>query len=530
MHNLELGEALREWASLLGDEHVSCDAATLTAAGTATFASSSRVLAILRPESRDHVQQIVRIANRHRVPLYPFSTGKNWGYGSRVPARDGVLVDLGRMNRIVAFDEQLAYVTIEPGVTQRQLYDYLQERGSRLWMDATGASPDCSVIGNTLERGFGHTPMGDHCANACGYEVVLPNGECLETGFGRFPEARTTALSRWGVGPSFEGLFSQSNLGIVTRMTVWLMPAPEQFQAFFFMCRDEAGLGPVIEALRPLRLNGTLRSYMHIANDYKVLNGNSQFPWPEPAPLGLERMQHIRRELRIGAWNGSGALYGSRAQVREAKRLLKAALRGKADRLQFVDDRLLGLMQRLAGPVALVSKWDLSRIVKLLVPVYGLLKGVPTDATMASVYWRKKTPPPASPDPDRDRCGLLWCSPVLPNTGPDVEAVTTLVTRLLLEHGFEPQMSLSLAGERMIICIITIAYDRDVPGEDERAMACYLRLSETMIAKGYPPYRLSVASMAQVDSQTTYGATLSAIRSALDPNGIMAPGRYQPES
>jgi 4-cresol dehydrogenase (hydroxylating) len=149
---------------------------------------------------------------------------------------------------------------------------------------------------------------------------------------------------------------------------------------------------------------------------------------------------------------------------------------------------------------------------------------------MASVYWRKKTPPPASPDPDRDRCGLLWCSPVLPNTGPDAEAVTTLVTRLLLEHGFEPQMSLSLAGERMIICIITIAYDRDVPGEDERALACYRQLSEAMIAKGYPPYRLSVASMTQVDSGTTYGAALSAIRLALDPNGIMAPGRYQPES
>ena len=123
--------------------------ATLASAGTGTFATSSRVLAILRPGNRDHVQEIVRTANRHRVPLYPFSTGKNWGYGSRVPARDGVLVDLGRMNRIVAFDEQLAYVTIEPGVTQRQLYAYLQERGSRLWMDATGASPDCSVIGNT---------------------------------------------------------------------------------------------------------------------------------------------------------------------------------------------------------------------------------------------------------------------------------------------------------------------------------------------------------------------------------------------
>ena len=86
-------------------------------------------------------------------------------------------------------------------------------------------------------------------------------------------------------------------------------------------------------------------------------------------------MQQIRQQLGIGAWNGSGALYGTRAQVREAKRLLKAALRGKVDRLQFVDDRLLGLMQRLAEPLALVSRWDLSRIVKVLVPVYGLLEG-----------------------------------------------------------------------------------------------------------------------------------------------------------
>ena len=164
MNSAALSEALREWALLLGDGHVRCDREGLRSASTATFATTSQVLAILRPGTRDDVQEVVRIANRHRVPIYPISTGKNWGYGSRVPARDGVLVDLGRMNRIVAFDEELAYVTIEPGVTQRQLYDYLQERGSSLWMDATGASPDCSIIGNTLERGFGHTPMGDHCA------------------------------------------------------------------------------------------------------------------------------------------------------------------------------------------------------------------------------------------------------------------------------------------------------------------------------------------------------------------------------
>ena len=252
--------ALAAWAEAIGPDYVVRDAETLRSAGTTTFSTTSKVRAIIRPGTRAEVQECLRIANRCGVPVYPFSTGKNWGYGSRVPVHDGVLLDLGRMNRIVAFDEDLAYVTIEPGVTQRQLFDYLQERGSSLWMDATGASPDCSIIGNTLERGFGHTPLGDHCGSACGLEVVLPTGECIETGFGRFPGQKATPLHRWGVGPSLDGLFSQSNLAVVTRMTVWLMPAPESFQAFFFMCRDREGLGRVIDAMRPLRLNGTLRS------------------------------------------------------------------------------------------------------------------------------------------------------------------------------------------------------------------------------------------------------------------------------
>ena len=56
-------------------------------------------------------------------------------------------------------------------------------------------------------------------------------------------------------------------------MTIWLMPAPEHFEAFFFRCDDDSDLGDVIDALRPLRLYGTLRSAAHIGNDYKVLNG-----------------------------------------------------------------------------------------------------------------------------------------------------------------------------------------------------------------------------------------------------------------
>lgn len=525
-------EALASWADLLGAEYVIDAGDQLDAASTSTFATHQQVTAILRPGSRAEVQQCVRIARRFSVPVYPISSGRNWGYGSRVPARNGVLLDLGRLNRIVDFDEDLAYVTVEPGVTQRHLYEFLRARGSRLWMDTTGASPECSIVGNTLERGFGHTPMGDHAGQACGLEVVLPDGSVIETGFGRFRDSAVTALHQSGVGPSLDGLFMQSNLGIVTRMSVWLMPAPEHFEAFFFLSRRPSGLGPIVEALRALRLDGTLRSVMHIGNDYKVLAGSAQFPWNETGertPLSRDVMDRISRRMGIGAWNGSGGLYGTRRQVREAKRRLKQALAGNVNRLQFVDDRRLALLRRFAGPARWLTGWDVKSTLAVLDPVYHLLKGVPTDAPLASAYWRKRTSVPARPDPDRDGCGLLWCSPVVPSTGRHLAEVTNLAEAIVLEHGFEPQMSVSLAKERSAICVITISYDRELAGEDAQALKCYRQLAETLVGRGYPPYRLNIGAMDLMGSDTAYDAVLAALRAALDPHGILAPGRYEPE-
>ena len=314
------------WIAIVGQDHVADDVRSTGAAATATFATRARVPLIVRPETRAQVQECVRVANEHGVPLYPVSSGLNWGYGSRVPASDGnVILDLGRMCRILDFSEPLAYVTVEPGVTQQQLFDYLRERGSGLWMDATGASPAASLIGNTMERGFGHTPYGDHFAHVCALEVVLGDGTCIETGFARFGSTVTAPVYRWGIGPVLDGLFTQSNLGIVTRMTIWLMPAPEYFEAFFFRCDDEADLARVMDALRPLKLSGTLRSAIHVGNDYKVLNGLQQYPWQETqgrTPLSPADMAPFRSRLRIGRWNGSGGLYGTPVQVAEARRLL----------------------------------------------------------------------------------------------------------------------------------------------------------------------------------------------------------------
>ena len=524
-------EALEHWTHIVGSEFIQTDNEQLRAAATATFATQQKIAAILRPGNLAEVQDCVRTANRHRTPLYPISSGKNWGYGSRVPPADGcALLDLSRLNRIVDFSEELGFVTVEPGVTQRQLYGFLKQRNSRLWMDATGSSPDCSLIGNAMERGFGHTPYGDHFAYVCGLQVVLAGGEVIETGSAGFPGSLAQAVSRWGAGPSLDGLFSQSNLGVVTRMTVWLMPEPEAFAAFFFRAEDPHGLAPLIDSLRELRMRDVLRSSIHIANDYKVLGGIQQYPWTEAkgeTPLTPELMSHFRGRLSFGHWNASGGLYGTPAQLKEAKRMLRSALKRQAGKLKFLSPRTLQFAKRFAGPFRMVTGWDMRRTVELVEPVLGLMRGVPTEQTLGSSYWRKRGPVPPRTDPDRDRCGLLWYAPVAPAEGAQVEKLTGIAKHTLLGCGFEPMISLTMLTPRSVYCVISITYDRDIASEDEKAMACYEALSKRCMENGYYPYRLGIQGMGQLQRPDAYAAVIRALKTALDPNGIIAPGRYE---
>ena len=521
--------AVREWQEVLGEEFVVCGGMPVERAETATFPTHQKIPLILRPQSREQVCEVVRIANRHGVPIYPVSGGRNWGYGSRVPVVSGcALVDLSGLKRIVDFNERLGYVTVQPGVTQRDLYSFLSAAKSKLWMDATGSSPDCSLIGNAMERGFGHTPYGDHFAQVCAMEVVLPNGEVMNTGFAGLPAARAGKVYRWGAGPSLDGLFSQSNFGIVTEMTIWLMPAPEYFQAFFFQSDREDGLAAIVDALRPLRMDGTLRSAIHIANDYKVLAGIQQFPQGETEPLRPERMAELRLKMKFTRWSGSGALYGTRAQVAEVRRLLRHALKGAASTLKFLDDRMLNMAARFTGLYRIATGLDLTRTLDLVKPVYGLLRGVPTEQPLGSAYWRKSMPVPADPDPDRDGCGLIWTAPVAPMEGEHAARLAGIIERRLLAHGFEPMISVTLLTERSIACVVSITYDREKPGEDDKAMECYFALQAELEEDGYYSYRLATPALPAPAADNAYGRLLKSIRTALDPNDVLAPGRYVP--
>jgi 4-cresol dehydrogenase (hydroxylating) len=211
-------DALQAWRALLGETRVLNDPATLHAYAASTSSCSTQPLAVIRPRNTDEVQRAVRIAAEHGVPLYPVSTGRNWGYGDAcAPTNGQVIVDLGGMNRIREADGELAYAVIEPGVTQQQLSDFLRDQQLPLWMDSTGAGPDTSYDGNILERGFGHSPYGNRLQHVAGMEVVLASGELLRHRLRPLSRrAPTTRVSLWD-RPIIDGMFTQSNMGIVTR-------------------------------------------------------------------------------------------------------------------------------------------------------------------------------------------------------------------------------------------------------------------------------------------------------------------------
>jgi 4-cresol dehydrogenase (hydroxylating) len=208
------------------------------------------------PETVEQVQAIVRIANQFRQPIWPVSTGKNMGYGQTTTAMPGqMILDLKRMNRIIDVDPVLCTALVEPGVTYRQLKDYLVENNIPLWIDVPTVGPIASPVGNTLDRGVGYTPYGEHFMVQCGMEVVLADGEVLRTGMGSTKNPSAWQAFKWGYGPYLDGLFTQSNFGIVTKMGMWLMPRPPVYKPFMIRHDEMADVPKIIEAMRPLRVS-----------------------------------------------------------------------------------------------------------------------------------------------------------------------------------------------------------------------------------------------------------------------------------
>ena len=134
-----MAEALQRFRKIVGNDWVFTGEAVASYRDPYTISNDERLYkarAAVAPESTEQVQEIVKVANEFRVPLWTVSRGKNFAYGGAAPVLSGsVVLDLGRMNRILEVNEKFGYALVEPGVSYFDLYKYIQDRGMKLWLD-----------------------------------------------------------------------------------------------------------------------------------------------------------------------------------------------------------------------------------------------------------------------------------------------------------------------------------------------------------------------------------------------------------
>lgn len=485
------------------------------------------------PISQDQIKAIVKASRELKVPLYPVSTGNNWGYGSANPVIDGcVIVDLSGMTRIT-LDIDAGLATLEPGVTQRLLQKYLDENSLRFLCPVTGAGPDCSLVGNALERGYGMTPHADHFLSVTSLEAVLSDGRVYRPPLAELGCIEVDRAFKWGVGPFLDGIFSQGAFGIVTQMTIALAPIPERVEAFFFGLPHDADIERAVEAVRVLlsEVGGTL-GLINLLNTRRVLSMMEPYPRDQLDENGLIDEQYLLKMARrnqVMPWMGTGAIYGNVQVVRAVKSVIKKRLSGIVKKLVFFTPESVGNLKRLSHFIPGESGLGLQNMLGLLDKTLQALAGRPSEIALPLAYWISgKRPADNSPmNPARDGCGLIWYSPLVPMRADTVRAYARMVHEVCLAHGFEPLITLTSLSDRCFNSTVPLLFDRASEEAVERGRQCYDALFEAGRAIGCIPYRATVDSMQHfIKLETPYWQAVAALKRELDPDGLIAPGRY----
>jgi len=496
--------AIRGFADAVGAENVITDAEGLAVYRdpyTVHGPNANVAAAAVAPGSTEEVQAVVRVASATGVPISVISTGKNLGYGAGAPRLSGsVVLDLGkRMNRIIEVNEQAGYAVVEPGVRFFDLYEHLQKTNSRYWLSTADLGWG-SVLGNALERGGGYTPFGNHFSHVAGLEVVLPDGDVIRTGPGAMPDSGIWHVFPAGYGPYLDGMFTQSNYGIVTRLGMQLMPAPPGSRTYLITFDKLDDLEAVIGITNRLVMSMQFQN-LPILRDI-LLDGGVQSKKSEwfdgSGPLPDDAIEEMKRELGLGHWNMYFTLYGP---------------------VENLDAQAAGIWSQykdIPGAKFYSSADRHDRGGHVLQDRQRISSGVPSLEELSLLEWFPNA-------------GHISFAPASPADGAKLLEWGHFARDLAREYGVD---TATLAGPfgRACLYISLILFDTTSEDERGRALALAKRLIKEAAARGYGEFRTHNALMDDVAA--TYNWNDNAIlrfqeklKDAIDPAGILAPGK-----
>ncbi len=178
--------------------------------------------AVVFAECTQDVADAVALAARYQVPVIPFGVGSSLE-GHLLAVQGGISVDVSRMNKVISINAEDLTVTVQPGVTRKQLNDEIKSTGLFFPIDP-GADASLGGMCSTRASGTNAVRYGTMRENVLALEVVTASGEVIRTGTRAKKSAAGYDLTRLFVG-------SEGTLGVMTEITLRIYPLPEAVSA-----------------------------------------------------------------------------------------------------------------------------------------------------------------------------------------------------------------------------------------------------------------------------------------------------------
>ncbi len=223
---------LQRLRQIVGNDNVRDDQSSLLAYSydsTAQFQALPD--AVLSPTNKEQVAEVVKVCNEHQIPIVPRGSGTNLCAGT-TPLEGGIVLLFTHMNQILEIDEKNLTMTVQPGVFTKDVFDAAAEVG--LFYPPDPGSMHISQIGGNISensgglRGLKYGVTNDY---VLGLEVVLPNGEMIQTG---------GKLAKDVAGYNLTELFTgaEGTLGVITEAILKLIPQPETTKTMLALFHD----------------------------------------------------------------------------------------------------------------------------------------------------------------------------------------------------------------------------------------------------------------------------------------------------
>lgn len=489
---------------------------------------SAQILGVVKPKTSDDIGAVLQDASAQNISIYPISCGHNWGYGANSPVlQNQVLLDLSELRSICDFDDKLGVVEIEPGVTQGQLAYFL--RNTPWCLDCTGAGPDTSILGNVMERGFGHQRLGNRAQNFTVSEVFLSDGRklCLSNS--------SHYIGRVGSHAALHELFTQNNLGVVSKIRIPLLPRHSDLLITIIRLDTEQDLPDYIEAMRILKAEGTVDTLPHIGNRYRCLGLRAQFNYQEADPnqgLSTTQTETLYAEHAFPRWLCVFPLRGHSTVLHAKAKRIKSMLRniGAVTCLTHKQVQQCSDIATRIMPWVPIQSWKQKlEQVTLLAQACSFFLGEPDRTPLNGCFWRSRTPMPQHVyNPVAQGAGFYWLAPALPLISQEIDRFNQGSLHLFEQAGFEMAVTLTTVSEHCCQAIVSVYYDKNDTDQIERAKKLIESLRMFYLNNNWPAYRYAIDEMPFKHMNNPDASWLRhEIKNHFDPHNVIAPGRYQ---